>query len=185
MDDSNIIALFFARVEQAITELIKKHGAAVRKMLNNILNDRRDVEECEDDTYLATWNTIPPENPNPLVTYVCKIGRNLAIKKYHANTAQKRNSAYDAALDELEEYVPALESVESEYDAKELSESISAFLDTCNEDDRFLFVRRYWYADPITEIAAATDKSDHWVSVRLFRIREKLQAHLEKEGMLL
>lgn len=74
MDDSNIIALFFARVEQAITELIKKHGAAVRKMLNNILNDRRDVEECEDDTYLATWNTIPPENPNPLVTYVCKIG---------------------------------------------------------------------------------------------------------------
>ncbi len=184
MEDRKIIELFFARAEQAITELRNKHGAAVRRIASNFLNDKRDAEECENDTYLAAWNTIPPEKPNPLVTYVCRLARNIAVKKYHANTARKRRSFYDAALDELEEYVPAMENVESEFAARALSEAINAFLDTCSEGDRFIFVRRYWFADPVSEIAASTGKSSHWVSVRLYRIREKLQSHLEKEGMI-
>ena len=181
MDDKRIIALFFARAEQAVDELRKKHGAAVRRVAANILRDRRDAEECESDTYLAAWNTIPPEEPDPLVTYVCRLARNLAVKRFHANTAQRRNSVYDAALDELEESVPALETVESAVDARELAETISAFLDTCGETDRLLFVRRYWCADPVPELAAAVGRSAHWVSVRLFQLREKLQSYLAKE----
>ena len=185
VEDSQIIALFYERSEQAISELIKKYGAAVKKVAANILNNTLDVEECANDTYLGVWNTIPPQNPNPLMTYVCKITRNLAIKKYHANTAEKRNSYYDAALDELEETIPALNSVESEFDAKELAAAISVFLDTLSYEDRFMFVRRYWYADAVSDIAAMAQTGSHRVSVRLSRTRKKLQNFLKKEGMLI
>ena len=100
MDDSKIIELFYERSEQAIIELSKKYGTVCTKVAKNILNDVRDTEECVNDAYLGAWNTIPPQRPNPLLSYVCRIVRNLAIKKYHANTAVKRNSIYDVALDE-------------------------------------------------------------------------------------
>ena len=183
MKDEQIIALFFARSEQAIAELERKHGTAVRRVADNILNDRRDTEECANDTWLAAWNTIPPREPNPLITYVCAIARKLAIKRYHVNTARKRNSRYDAALDELEGAVPALETVETEYDALELAEAISFFLESCSREDRWLFVRRYWCAEGIPDLAASMGWSGHRVSVRLFRLRGRLQDYLEKEGL--
>lgn len=102
MDDSKIIELFYERSEQAIIELSKKYGTVCTKIAFNILNNTQDTEECVNDAYLGTWNTIPPQNPNPLLSYVCRIVQNLAIKKYHTNTAAKRNSIYDVALDELE-----------------------------------------------------------------------------------
>ena len=89
MDDSQIIALFYARSEQAIVELEKKYGGAVRKTASNILRCSQDVEECANDTYLGVWNTIPPQDPDPLISYVCKIARNLAISRYHSNTVLK------------------------------------------------------------------------------------------------
>ena len=184
LEDREIIELFFARSEQAIDELNRKYGAAVRKVAFNILNHPGDTEECADDTYLAVWNTIPPRRPAPLLSYVCRIARNLALKRFHANTAEKRNSFYDAALDELAESVPAPETVETEYDAKELSAAVDAFLDTLGYDDRFLFVRRYWYADSVADLAGMTGRSPHHVSVRLSRVRKKLQIYLKKEGLL-
>ena len=101
MDDDRIIELFFARSEQAITELSRKYGTVCRRVAENILNDRRDAEECLNDAYLAVWNTVPPRRPDPLMSYVCRIVRNQALKRYHANAARKRNSVYDAALEEL------------------------------------------------------------------------------------
>jgi DNA-directed RNA polymerase specialized sigma24 family protein len=98
--DSEIIDLFNERSEKAIMELSKKYGSVCRKVARNILNNDLDAEECVNDAFLGAWNTIPPQNPNPLLTYICRIVRNLSIKKYHANTAIKRNSFYDAALDE-------------------------------------------------------------------------------------
>lgn len=89
LEDSQIIALFYERSEQAIAELDRKYGAAVRKTAANILHDRQDEEECLSDTYLGVWNSVPPQNPRPLRAYVCRIARNLAVKRYHANTAQK------------------------------------------------------------------------------------------------
>lgn len=184
MDDQNIIALFFERSEQAVSELIAAHGPSVRKVAANILQNPLDVEECTNDTYLRVWNAIPPEKPKSLRAFVCSIARNAALTRYHSNTAQKRNSSYDVALDELEECVPALGSVETEMEARELSRYINLFLGSLSYDDRFLFVRRYYYADAVSDIAASMHWKPHAVSVRLSRLREKLQHFLKKEGML-
>ena len=128
-----------------------------------------DAEECVNDTYLAAWNAIPPERPDPLRTYIFRITRNIATAKYHANTALKRNSYYDVAL-------------EQEVDAKELSQEIDRFLDSLDQESRVMFVARYWYSDSITEIAKRLRTTNNNVSVRLSRIRSKLKNHLQKAG---
>ena len=184
LEDSKIISLFYARSEQAIVELEQKYGAAVRKTAANILSSRQDVEECANDTYWGVWNSIPPQNPGSLIAYVCKIARNLATWKYHSNTAQKRNGQYDLVLDELEECIPSTVNLETEYEEKELSAAIVRFLDTLRYEDRFCFMRRYWYADSVSDIAAMTHSSSHRISVRLFRTREKLYRYLREEGLL-
>ncbi len=184
MTDAEIIRLFFERSEQAIEELAQAHGSAAARVARNILGSERDTEECLNDTYLAVWNAIPPQEPAPLRTFVCKIARNLAAAKYHANTAKKRNSRYDAALDELEECLSDGGSVEEAYDAKVLSEAINGFLAALSYSDRFLFVRRYWYSDSVQDIAALTGSTANSVAVRLYRLREKLRHHLIKEGLL-
>ena len=152
LDDSKIIDLFYERSEQAIIELSQKYGSVCTKVANNILNDVRDTEECVNDAYLGAWNTIPPQRPNPLLSYVCRIVRNLAIKKYHANTAAKRNSSYDVALDELENCFPASTSVEDEFNAGEIARSIDRFLETLDKENRIMFVRRYWHSDSIADL---------------------------------
>ena len=159
MEDSKIINLFFERSEQAIRELDCKYGGVVRKTAANILDDRQDVEECVNDTYLKVWNSIPPKAPDPLAPYVCRISRNLAINRYHANHAGKRGTNYGLVLDEMEECIPSGVSVETELEAKELSAAINRFLSTLPPEDRFLFVRRYWYADSVTDLAAVTNSS--------------------------
>ena len=184
MEDSKILDLFFERSEQAIRELDQKYGSAVKRTAANILRSRQDVEEVANDTYLGVWNAIPPQRPDPLVSFVCKIARNLAVNRCHANTAQRRNGEYDLVLDELEECIPGHMSVETEVEAKELTEAINRFLRTLGREDRFLFVRRYWYGDSVARIAAMTGTSANRISVRLFRIREKLHLRLMKEGLL-
>lgn len=183
MDDSKIIELFYAREEQAIMELSKKYGSVCNRVADNILNNKRDAEECVNDAYLGAWNTIPPQNPNPLLTYVCRIVRNIAINKYHANTAKKRNSHYDVALDELEGCFPDRESVEETLDVQELTQMIDAFLETLPREKRVLFVRRYWYGDSVETLANYFSTSNHNISVRLSRIREKLKKHLVTKGV--
>lgn len=182
MEDEQIIELLQMRSEQAITALHQKYGAACRRIAKNILKDAQDAEECVSDAYLGIWNTVPPQNPRPLLTYLCRIVRNIATAKYHSNTAKKRNSFYDAALDELEECLASSKSVEDAITAKELSHALDAFLDTLDRENRMLFVRRYWYADSISELAVQFHMSDNHVSVRLHRIRDKLRNYLKKEG---
>ena len=185
LEDSEIIELFFERSEQAIIELSEKYGTIFEKIANNILNNRFDAEECVNDAYLGVWNTIPPQKPDPLLSYVCRIVRNLAIKKYHSNTAAKRNSTYDVSLDELENCCPSSNSVEDEFNAKELARVIDDFLAALDEENRIMFVRRYWHAASITELAKLFRTSKHNISVRLSRTREKLKKHLIKEGISL
>lgn len=182
MDDKKIIALFCDRSEQAITELSAKYGAVCTKIAKNILNDSMDAEECVNDAYLGVWNTIPPNNPDFLLSYVCRIVRNIAIAKYHKNTALKRNSSYDVALDELEGCFESAENVEDELSADELSRLVDRFLESLNQENRVLFVRRYWYADSIKDISIRMQISENNVSVRLSRLRIKLQQYLRKEG---
>ena len=183
MNDHEIIALFFARSERAIAELDAKYGAALRALAANILPDRRDIEECSSDTYMQVWCSIPPKYPERLGAWVCALGRNICLNRYHSNTAKKRNCFYDAALDELEDSVYALATVESEFEAKELGEYINRFLSTLSKEDRYLFLRRYWFGDDVAVLAAKAGLSPHRISVRLYRVREKLQKYLKKEGL--
>ena len=184
LNDHEIIDLFFERSEQAVSELILKYGAAVKNVAWNILHSSRDAEECANDTYFTVWNRIPPARPTYLGAYTCRTARNLALKRYEQNTAEKRNSHYDVALEELENTVPALSTVESELDARELTRYLEEFLRGQTREDRYLFLRRYWHGDGISQIAQKMEISPHAASVRLFRLRKKLQKHLKKEGMI-
>ena len=184
MKDHEIIALFFERSERAITELINKYGAAIKNVASNILKDAQDAEEAANDTYLTVWNRSPPTRPKYLGPYSCRIARNLSLKRFYANPAEKRNSYYDVALDELEETIPALSTVESTYDAKELTGYLNRFLKDLSKEDRYLFMRRYWYGDKVSDIAENLNVTPHKASVRLFRLRQKLQEYLKKEGMI-
>ena len=183
MDDNKIIELFYERSEQAIVALSKKYGDTCYKIAVNILKDDSDAEECVNDTYLGVWNTIPPQNPKPLLTYICRIVRNLSIKRYHQNTAKKRNSYYDVALDELEDCLYSATTIQDEVNADELTRLFDDFLDSLDQSNRVMFVRRYWFSDSISDIAARFCLSNHAVTVRLFRTREKLRQFLIEKGV--
>ncbi len=184
MDDSDIIALFFERSEQAVAEMERKYGPAVRRLAANMLGDGRDAEECVSDACFALWNAIPPARPASLGGYFCRTVRNIAAKRCRADTAQKRNARYDAALDELAQCLAAPGSVEDVVSVKELTAAIDRFLGGLDYRDRYLFMRRYWYGDDLETIAAQTGLSRRRASVRLFRLREGLKKQLVKEGML-
>ena len=183
MEDARIIQLFRDRSEQAIAELAEKYGRLCCKVARNILRDVLDAEECVNDAYLGVWNSVPPQEPSPLGTYVCGITRNLALKRYHANTAQKRNSCYDAVLEELESCLAGPDTVEEAFSAQELTELLNQFLASLDQESRVLFVRRYWYADSISAVAARMGMRDNQVSVRLHRLRGRLRNYLMKEGV--
>ena len=184
MEDNQIIALFFARSEDAITELAAKYGKLCRHIAENILGNPQDAEECVNDTYLGAWNTIPPQKPNPLQTYICKIARTIAISKYHSNTAIKRNSHYDVALEELENCLYSSETPESVMGAKELTHLLDRFLSGLEPRLRVMFVRRYWYADSVDHIAQQFHMRPNTVCVQLSRLRNKLRKLLIQEGYI-
>ena len=183
MEDNKIITLFMERQEQAITELSNKYGVNCTQVARNILNDMRDIEECVNDSYLGAWNTIPPQVPKSLRAYICGIVRNLAINRYHLNSALKRNSNYDVSLNELENCFSVSFSMEDTLSVGEISKHINTFLGKLDKENRIMFVRRYWHADSIGDIAELLGVSKHTVSVRLSRTREKLRKYLEKEGV--
>ena len=185
MDDHQIIALFFMRSEQAITEMSEKYGRLCHRIADNILNNTQDAEECVNDAYLGAWNTIPPQKPNPLQAYICKIVRNIAIAKYHSNTAQKRNCQYDIALDELENCLFCADTPDSLLQAKELSGLLDRFLSQQDTRSRVMFVLRYWYGDSITMIAERFGMRPNSVSVQISRIRSKLRKFLIQEGYII
>lgn len=184
MMDEEIIELFFKRSEQAIDELDKKYGKVFFKLSNNILNDCMDAEECVSDSYLGVWNVIPPTSPNPLLTFVCKIVRNISLKKYYAKTAVKRNSTHDIAMSEVANYILSSNYVEEEIEAKELARIIESFLETLTEENRVIFMRRYWFCDTYEEIAERIGITEKNVSVRLTRIRKQMREYLVAKEVL-
>lgn len=183
LEDTKIIELFFERSEQAISELSAKYETPIRKVSQNILQSKRDTEECINDTYLAVWNKIPPQRPDCLASYVLRVARNIAVGRYRKNNAQRRNALYDVALDELESCIPSAASVEYAYEAKELAGEINDFLRTLGYEDRLMFTYRYWFSDSVEDIAKMLDTRANRVAVRLFRTREKLRRHLMEKGV--
>ena len=180
MDDKQIIRLFFERSEQAITELSQKYGDLCMKIARRILNDHQDAEECVNDAYLGAWNSIPPQSPDPLRSYICRIVRNRSLKKLRTNSAIKRGSQFEVSLSELEDCIPD-SSMDEQLSISELSAQINAFLAALSKDDRLMFVKRYWFSESISELADAFGITENNVSVRLSRIRGKLHQYLNRK----
>ena len=183
MQDSKIIDLFFERSEQAITELSIKYEKLCRQIAVNILANEEDSLECINDSYLAVWNTVPPRRPENLKYYLCRIVRNNALKRFHSNTAVKRNSHYDVALQELEECLCDENSIDRELSSAEITRLIDSFLAMQKKENRIIFVRRYFFSDSISDISKRMGMSENNISVRLNRMRTCLRNHLEKEGV--
>ena len=184
IEDEKIIELFFERSEQGIRELDIKYGKVCHKLSNNIVNNRQDAEECVNDAYLGAWNAIPPAHPNPLLTYICKIVRNISLKIYYKKEASKRSSHYTIAMEEIEACIADPNTVEAEIEARELARIIEAFLDTLTVKERVIFMRRYAYADTYADIAKRVGISEKNVSVRLALIRQKMKQYLIEREVL-
>ena len=185
MNDERIIELFFERSEQAIRELDGKYGNVFHALSFKILNNRLDAEECVNDAYLGAWNAIPPAKPNPLLAFVCKIVRNISLKRYEQNTAAKRNSHYDVAMEELEDCLASSTTLEEEIAEHELTEIIEVFLDSLSKENRVIFLRRYWFSDTYADIAKQVGLTEKNISVRLTRIRKELREYLLEREVIL
>ena len=184
MEDLAIINLYWARDQRAITESERAYGSYCRKIAENILVQREDAEECVNDTWMRSWNAMPPQRPNRLAAFFGKITRNLALDRWRkAQAARRNNGQMDLALDELGDCVgkhdPGLERLELE----ETSAVITKFLYSCEKLNRQLFVRRYWYLDSLEELSARSGLSPEQIKARLYRMRKQLREALEKEGI--
>ena len=142
------------------------------------MNSRQDAEECVNDAYLGAWNAIPPVRPNPLLSYIVKIVRNISLKIYWRKEAAKRSSHYTIALEEIEACIADQKTVEDEIEARELARIIEDFLDSLTVENRVIFMRRYWFADSYKDIAELVGLSEKNISVRLTRIRQKMKSYL-------
>lgn len=186
MDDSRIVDLFLARDEAAIKESAMKYGQALRKIANNILSDQETVAECENDTYLKAWESIPPNEPRHyLFAFLARIIRFTAINRIRENSRKTQGVTFVELSEEIEICLPAPGTVEEEIDGKELSRTISAFLRNLDEEKRNIFIRRYWYMDSVKDIALFYRVTEGKVKSTLFRVRNDLKDHLKKEGYYL
>ena len=185
MEDNEIVELYWQRDENAIRESDSKYGAYCFAVADNILHSKEDSEECVNDTWLKAWNTMPPQRPNKLRMFLAKITRNLSFNRYNARSAEKRGGGEIAAvLDELAECLESESDVAGEYEGKELEQYIRSFVRSLPERDGNVFVRRYFFAEPVRKIAERYGLTANHVMVILSRMRAKLKANLKKEGFL-
>lgn len=183
MEDNAIIELYWTRSEQAIRETELKYGRLFHQIANNILHNPADAEECVNDTYLGAWNAIPPARPRILTAFLCRIARNLALKKYQYVHAARRNPAVTVSYEELEECLPAGDLDYGNFADDQLADCINRFLDTLDTEPRQVFVCRYWYFDSVKELMRRFGMSKSKVESMLFRTRNKLRIWIEEEGL--
>ena len=183
LNDNEIIELYIRRDENAISETAEKYGAYCEKIAYNILMDRFDAEECVNDTYMHTWNHVPPTIPRILSSFLAKITRNIAIDRYKSKNAKKR-SAYAESLDELSECVGG-NNFADDIEISAIGAAISRFLMNESELSRRVFVRRYFFEDSISNIAKAHSMTEGYVKTILSRTRKRLADFLTKEGIYL
>lgn len=186
MEDSAIIALYWQRNESAIAVTAEKYGGYCGHIAQGILPSREDVEECLSDTWLGAWNAMPPHRPGRLALFLGKITRSLAFDRYRAATAQKRGGGQlPLALEELTACVPTVPGADRAVEDRELTRLLDQFLRSLPPRDSSIFLRRYWYAEPLADIARRYGMKPNTVKTCLYRSREKLRRYLEKEGIAL
>ena len=177
MEDNQIIELYFARDEQAIRHTADKYGAYCMAVSMNVLHSEPDAEECVNDTYLKTWNSIPPTKPNSLCAFVCRIARNLSLNRLRDLRRDRRNRELTVSFEELEDCIPVDES-----DAEILPELLAEFLRGLDEAERKLFVGRYWHSMSVKDLATYWELTPNAVALRLQKTRNKLRDFLAEGG---
>lgn len=182
MEDEEILEKLFSRDDLALGELQKKYGSRLLGLAARFLRSREDAEEAVNDAYLRTWNTIPPQRPDRLFAYVAQLCRYAALEKVDWLMAKKRRAPVVELTEELCQCIPD-PAPQREAEGKEIGEALNGFLSSLDKEKRVMFLRRYWYGDPIRDIAARCGVGESKVKTTLFRLRKELKDHLEKEGI--
>ena len=180
MDDKLMVDMIYERNEDGIRELVNTYSRLCTSVVCRILSDECDVEECVSDVWMAVWNSIPPNRPDSIRAYLCKIARRIGIDKLKYNTRKKRADGYTVLLSELGDCIALPEDNECD---EHLIGIIENFLSSIDVESRVMFVRRYMYMESIAELASRYGIKERYISVKLFRIREKLRKALVKEGI--
>lgn len=183
MDDSLIIELFRKQDTSAVKEAERKYGKLLLKLAMGILCSNEEAEEVLNDTLLVAWDNIKISPPENLSAYLCKITRNIALKKYRYSKAKKRNSEYTLSIEEIGDIFPSDESPENTYSYEETKEAVFRFIRSLDEQSRKIFLRRYWYFDSVKDIARTFSLSESNVKTSLFRIKQNLKKYLKEEGV--
>lgn len=184
MNDEIIVDFYLQKDEKALSESAAKYGTRLKRISFNIVQNMSDAEECENDTYLSAWNSIPPNSPKQyLFSFLAKITRNLSINLYNKNHTQKRYANVVELTKEMEECIPSPNDEVCKITETELTESISKFLKTLAKEERAVFVTRYWYSEPIKEVANKFGISESKTKSMLMRTRNKLKKYFESEGL--
>ncbi len=176
MEDEKIVELFLSRAEKAIIETERKYDKYLKTISYNILQDEEDAKECVNDTYLKTWNSIPPNNPKFLKLYLAKITRNIALNKYKSKNIKKRGSTIEIVIEELQE----CSNIDQKIQYDTLLQNINEFLTKLSKEKRKIFLERYWYFETIKEISKKNKISESNVKIILLRTREKLKEYLKE-----
>lgn len=184
MEDNQILALYYARNEEAIQQTDLAYGRKLHTLADRMLNSREDAEESVSDTYLKAWNTIPPQRPQYFFAYLAKLCKNFALGKLDWRNAAKRKAEVVSLTQELEVCVPDTRR-EAQAEGRELGRLLNDFLRSLSPENRMVFLRRYWYVDTVAEIAQRYGISESAVMTRLSRTRTKLKNYLAQEGMYL
>lgn len=185
MEDRQIVALYWARNEQAVAETNGKYGSFCRTVAYNLLGSREDAEEIVNDTWQEAWTSMPKEKPDRLRAWLGRVVRNLSVDRWRRDHRQKRFAGIETLFSELEDCVPARETVEESVEAAELGRVISAWLAALPEDDAALFVRRYWNGDALNALAKERGVAAAKLAQKMYRLRLSLKATLEQEGIVL
>lgn len=183
LSDEKIVELYWARDERAIEETDVKYNRYLLSVANNVVHDRLDAEECLNDTYLGAWNAMPPSRPNVLKAFLTTIMRRMAIKRYHSKHKSRAvPSEMTVALSELEAFIADDDGIDDEIDSRELGRVISEFVRSLPRRKRYIFMSRYYVADPIDKIARDLNLSRSMINKELAAIRVALLERLESEG---
>ena len=183
MEDCKIVDLYWERNEKAIGESDKQYGKMLKALSLSLLSSREDAEECVNDTYLDAWNAMPTARPTYLGAFLSKITRRISVDRFRASHRQKRGGI-ENLTEELGECIPSSVSVVEEYENGRLSKALDAFLAALEKEKRVMFLRRYFYSQPISEIALAMGMGESKVKVTLHRVRESLRQYLEEQELL-
>ena len=184
MEDKQIMAALLDRNDAALKELSAKYGRLYRSILRQILEDEQDVEECANDTLLAVWNSIPPNQPQCLPAYICTIARRIGIDRLRYHSQKKRAKGYTEALAELEGCLPEVSGVNPEENLH-IRAVLNQFLRELDQTTRVLFIRRYVWLESVSSLASRFQMAENTVSARLSRARKKLKKVLEKEDIFI